>query len=303
MDETSAKSVAADQRLTVRLIVQWHKLRGNRRCPLASEFLSSIPPELLPDCFNFVSGKSLDEGRISLGNNFARISGITKTSLLLAEVPGNTLLGATIRSLEDALKGNPIPDNGEFEDGIGQRYLYRAILLPLEDDEGEIIQVICGASCTARFVPKILVIDDDPQNTKELMIRLGALGLEVVRSPNAKVGVLLARMECPDLIITDQNKSEISSDYLLVKLKGEEKTKYIPVIVLTGQRVDGHEDLSLKREMLGRRGAVAYLTKPVDFNALLGVLKKHIHMPEPADLSQSMVEGDGLPGRNWSNNG
>ncbi len=147
MDETSAKSVAADQRLTMRLMAQWHKLRGNRRCPLVSEFLSSIPPELLPDCFNFVSGKSLDEGRLSLGSNVARFSGITKTSLLLAEVPGNTLLGAAIRSLEDALKGKPITESGEFEDGRSNQYLYRAILLPLEDDEGEVIQVICGAGC------------------------------------------------------------------------------------------------------------------------------------------------------------
>jgi hypothetical protein len=150
LDGTSAKSVAADQRLAMRLMAQWHKLRGNRRCPLVSEFLSSIPPELLPDCFNFESSKSLDEGRISLGNNVARISGITKTSLLLAEVPGNTLLGTAIRSLEDALKGIPIAESGEFEDEISQRYLYRAILLPLEDDEGEIIQVICGAKCKAR---------------------------------------------------------------------------------------------------------------------------------------------------------
>ena len=150
MDETSAKSVAADQRLTMRLMAQWHKLRGNRRCPLVNEFLSSIPPELLPDCFNFVSGKSLDEGRLSLGSNVARFSGITKTSLLLAEVPGNTLLGAAIRSLEDALKGKPITESGAFEDGRSNQYLYRAILLPLEDDEGEVIQVICGAACKAR---------------------------------------------------------------------------------------------------------------------------------------------------------
>ncbi len=147
MDEIFPKSVAADRRLTMRLMAQWHKWRGNRRCPLVSEFLSSIPPELLPDCFNFVSGKSLDEGRLSLGSNVARISGITKTSLSLAEVPGNTLLGAAIRSLEDALKGTPITESGKFEDGRSQRYLYRAILLPLEDGGGEIIQVFCGAGC------------------------------------------------------------------------------------------------------------------------------------------------------------
>ncbi len=31
--------------------------------------------------------------------------------------------------------------------------------------------------------------------------------------------------------------------------------------------------------MLGRRGAVAYLTKPVDFSALIDELKLHIRMP------------------------
>jgi hypothetical protein len=152
MDETSTKSAAGDQRLTMRLMAQWHELRGNRRCPLVSEFLSSLPPELLPDCFDFVSGKSLDEGRISLGSNVARSSGIVETSLLLAEVPGNTLLGAAIRSLEDALKGTPITESGEFEDGRSQRYLYRAILLPLEDELGDIVQVICGARCKARAI-------------------------------------------------------------------------------------------------------------------------------------------------------
>ncbi len=150
-DTPPARAVMeAERRLTRRLMAQWHKLRGNRRCPLVSDFLNWIPPELFSDCFNFVSSKNLDEGRLSLGSNVARISGITKTSLLLAEVPGNTLLGAAIRSLEDALKGQPIIESGEFEDGRSNRYLYRAILLPLEDDEGEIIQVICGAGCKAR---------------------------------------------------------------------------------------------------------------------------------------------------------
>ena len=149
MDETSAKSVSADQRLTLRLMAQWHELRGDRRCPLVSEFLSAIPPELLPDCFSIKPGKTLDESKVSLGINVARISGIIESSLMLSEVPDNTLLGAAIGSLQDALKGNPITESGEFEDEISQRYLYRSILLPLEDELGDIVQVICGARCKA----------------------------------------------------------------------------------------------------------------------------------------------------------
>ncbi len=67
-------------------------------------------------------------------------------------------------------------------------------------------------------ISKILVIDDDPQITKALEFRLGALGLKVIRSPNAKVGALLAKTECPDLIITDQNMPEMSGEYLIIKL-------------------------------------------------------------------------------------
>lgn len=128
-------------------------------------------------------------------------------------------------------------------------------------------------------VPKVLLVDDDPQFTKALMIRLSALGLEVIRSPNAKDGILLAKTECPDLIITDQNMPEMSGEYFVVKLKSEWETKDIPVIMITGQNVGGKKDFTLEREMLGRRGAVAYLAKPVDFNALLDELDKHIRVP------------------------
>ena len=131
----------------------------------------------------------------------------------------------------------------------------------------------------ATSIPKVLVIDDDPQITKALEIRLGALGLKVMKSPNAKIGAQMAMIECPDLIITDQNMPGMSGEFLIVKLKGVEHTKDIPVIVITGQKVDGLEDLALKRELLGRRGAVAYLTKPVDFNALVDELKQHIRVP------------------------
>jgi hypothetical protein len=105
MDETSAESVAADQRLTMHLMAQWHQLRGDRRCPLVGEFIGSIPPEHLPDCCHIKPGRTLDESNVSLGINVARTSGIIQSSLTLSEVPGNTLLGAAVGSLRDALKG------------------------------------------------------------------------------------------------------------------------------------------------------------------------------------------------------
>lgn len=130
--------------------------------------------------------------------------------------------------------------------------------------------------------PRILVIDDDPQVTRALKIRLGAIGLEVIEAPNASGGTYLAWTERPDLIITDQNMPEMSGEALIVKLKNDPETKDIPIIVITGQTVSGQEDFGLKRSMLGLRGAVAYLTKPVDFNELVDVLRVHIRIPSPS---------------------
>jgi CheY-like chemotaxis protein len=128
-------------------------------------------------------------------------------------------------------------------------------------------------------VPKILVIDDDPHMTRALTVRLGALGLDVVEAPNASGGTYMAWTENPDLIITDQNMPEMSGEQLIVKLKSDEATKDIPVVVITGQKVNGQEDMWLKREIVGRRGAVAYLTKPVNFDELVGVLGQYIRIP------------------------
>jgi DNA-binding response OmpR family regulator len=129
--------------------------------------------------------------------------------------------------------------------------------------------------------PKILVIDDDPQITRALKIRLGAIGLDVIEAPNAAGGNYLAWTERPDLIITDQNMPEMSGENLIVKLKNDEETKNIPIIVITGQTVNGQEDFGLKRDMLGTRGAVAYLTKPLDFNELVRAIQNHIQIPSP----------------------
>ena len=127
--------------------------------------------------------------------------------------------------------------------------------------------------------PKILVVDDDPQITRALAIRLGALGFEVIRSPSGNLGKLLAKTEKPDLIITDHKMPEVTGEQLLVDLKEDPKTRHIPVIVLTGVRVEGKPDYALRREMLGRRGAVAYLVKPLDFDALLGEMARYLPVP------------------------
>lgn len=134
--------------------------------------------------------------------------------------------------------------------------------------------------------PKILVIDDDPDITKAMSIRLGALGIDVIQAADAEHAMHLAHDESPDLIITDFHMPGMSGERLLRDLKKYPDTKEIPVIILTGDTVDGQTNYALRREFLGRLGAAAYFGKPLDFDALLKELTGLISIPErPAAIA------------------
>lgn len=177
---------------------------------------------------------------------------------------------------------------------MGARYVYKGLdvwealrptmcdILGVETETGgrpKADEAECPDPPAASSPPKILVIDDDPQITEAMSIRLGALGIDVTKSSNAKLGKLLAVTEKPDVIITDFHMPGISGEGLLINLQKDPETRNIPVIILTGDRVEGRENHALKRELLGRRGAAAYICKPLDFKTLLKELARHISLP------------------------
>jgi len=151
MDEIAPRIVAGERRLTMLLVGHWQETRNGRRCPLASDFLDALPAELLTDCFTYQPGEGGEGGRLrDIGATLARASGIEATELAPAEAPPNTLIGVAVKSLERALRdGTLVLDDGVFEDGGGTRRLYRATLLPFENEAGEIALVIGGARCKA----------------------------------------------------------------------------------------------------------------------------------------------------------
>ncbi len=127
--------------------------------------------------------------------------------------------------------------------------------------------------------PTVLVIDDDPDVSKAIKIRLQAHGVEVLRAFSGMQGYWMALKEKPNAIITDYAMPEGSGDYVLGRLRDHAVTRGIPVIVLTGRTVAGREDFALKRQMFSL-GAKAFLTKPLDFDALINELKVHINFPK-----------------------
>lgn len=142
------KIIGGDRRLTMQLMGQWQDLRRKQRCPPVDPFLAAVPARLREDCFLLVPDDP-GVGRLEqVGESIGRFSGISGTTLDLAQVSADTLLGVATRSIDQVLgRGAAFLDEGTYCDRDGRRLLFRAILLPLQDESGEIVRVFGGARC------------------------------------------------------------------------------------------------------------------------------------------------------------
>ncbi len=119
---------------------------------------------------------------------------------------------------------------------------------------------------------KVLVIDDDP-TVHDLMSRfLTKEGFQVLVAPGGKEGLEMAHRDRPDLITLDVMMAGMDGWSVLSALKADPDTADIPVVVMTM-----YDD----KEMGFALGAADYMTKPVDRDRLLAVLRKHhlSHLP------------------------
>ena len=120
----------------------------------------------------------------------------------------------------------------------------------------------------------VLCIDDDPDVSKSLQIRLAGYGVDVLRAFNGMQGYWTAVAQVPDVIICDMSMPEGDGNYIFGRLKSHPLTENIPVIVLTGQG-----NPALKRTMLSF-GLDAFLNKPLVFDDLLRELRAFLDLPE-----------------------
>lgn len=121
--------------------------------------------------------------------------------------------------------------------------------------------------------PKVLTIDDDPDVTYMLKLRLERLGLEVIEAASGMQGYWKA-VECrPQVIICDLSMPDGEGGYIYGRLATHPVTKDIPVIILTGL-----SNPALRRHLLGL-GVAAFLAKPVVMQELIDELRKHVVLP------------------------
>jgi DNA-binding NarL/FixJ family response regulator len=119
-------------------------------------------------------------------------------------------------------------------------------------------------------MPKILVIEDQPQMRKNLVTILEMESHEVLAAENGRAGLELARAENPELILCDVMMPEMDGHEVLRALRAAPETATIPFIFLTARsdKADLRTGMNL--------GADDYLAKPVGREELLAALQARL---------------------------
>ncbi|TNF45208.1 response regulator [bacterium] len=125
---------------------------------------------------------------------------------------------------------------------------------------------------------KILIIEDDLFYQTYVNDLLKGSNMEVVNANDGEQGLLFARSEKPDLILTDIEIPKIQGFVLLNQLKEIPETSHIPVIMMSGKvekdLFDKHAQLSVHAE--------GYLLKPFSRSELLGMISKVMGQHTPS---------------------
>lgn len=185
-------------------------------------------------------------------------SGIEGTGLGLALSKGLVeAMGGTLRAASTSGAGS----------------VFTIELLRAEHPRAQIRQSGPGALAAVRSAAvarqAILYIEDNLPNLElieGILARWPAVAL--IPAMQGRLGVELARQHRPDLVLLDLHLPDISGSEVLQLLQADERTRAIPVIVVSADATP------TQIQRLLAAGARAYLTKPLDVEEFLRLLRE-----------------------------
>ncbi len=137
---------------------------------------------------------------------------------------------------------------------------------------------------------KILVVDDDEAINELIKINLELSFYKVLTALDGNKGYALAKQELPDLVILDVMMPEVDGYTVAKRIRENESTKDIPIIMLTALGM-------LQNKAQGFDiGVDDYIVKPFEIEELLmrvkALLKRSNTIPKSVAVKEVLTQGD-----------
>ena len=131
--------------------------------------------------------------------------------------------------------------------------------------------------------PRILVVDDVPENLAIVRMRLEAHGYEVVTAADGEEALARVREIEPDLVLLDIMMPKLDGISALKQLKQDSSLRFVPVILLTAKADKSDVVAGLEA------GGDDYMTKPLDQAALIARVRSMLRIKALHDLVQEQA--------------
>jgi two-component system phosphate regulon response regulator PhoB len=133
----------------------------------------------------------------------------------------------------------------------------------------------------------VLIVEDEPGVRELITFNLQGAGWNVQCAGSAEDALLLVNEAVPDVALLDWNLPGASGLELARKLRARDRTRAIPIIMLTARAEERDKVQALES------GADDYITKPFSPRELLARIGAIIRRRAP-ELTESVVEVGGL---------
>lgn len=120
-------------------------------------------------------------------------------------------------------------------------------------------------------MPRILYIEDDPNN--RLLVRrvLSAYGFEVEEAENARDGIAMAEANPPNLILMDISMPDMDGLTATGHIRNLPNIAGLKVIALTANAMYGD------REAILAAGCDGYISKPIDIDTFVDEIMQYLN--------------------------
>jgi len=196
-----------------------------------------------------------------------------KKNPALADLPvivysGKGLTADEKKALEKTAVRVITKDGGSMDKLLDETSLFlHRITSALPDEKRKVIEKLY-ASDTALKGKTILIVDDDVRNIFALTAALEKHQVKILRAESGAAAIdVLNKNKDTDLVLMDIMMPDMDGYEAMGRIRKDPRFKELPIIALTAKAMKGD------REKCIEAGASDYITKPVDMDQLLSLLR------------------------------